>query len=249
MTDKQTTHFGFQEIPVQEKTTRVGEVFQRVAHKYDLMNDVMSLGLHRLWKRFATHLAPIAPGASVLDLAGGTGDLSALFAKKMRYQGRIILSDINPAMLAEGRNRFLNRGVTHPIEYVQANAEQLPFADNSMDLISIGFGLRNVTDKAQALREMARVCKVGGCIMVLEFSQPRLSTLQKCYDSYSFKAIPTLGEWIAKDRESYQYLVESIRKHPDQQALKTMILEAGFDACEVYNLAGGIVAIHKGYLY
>ncbi len=247
--EKPTTHFGYQEIPVQEKVYRVAEVFHSVANKYDLMNDVMSLGMHRLWKRFTIEQSGVRTGQAVLDIAGGTGDLAKEFARKVGKTGRVVLADINEKMLARGRERLMDSGIVGNVEYVQADAENLPFADNTFDCITIAFGLRNVTNKEAALQSMFRVLKPGGKTIVLEFSKPRLPLLNKIYDEYSFKIIPKLGEWICNDRESYQYLVESIRMHPDQETLKSMMLKAGFEDVEYYNLTGGIVALHKGFKY
>lgn len=242
------THFGFQEIPVTEKTEKVAGVFHSVAGKYDLMNDLMSLGVHRLWKKHAINALELHPGQTVLDLAGGTGDLSMLISSRVGAEGKIILADINASMLAQGRDRLLNKGLQN-ISIVQANAECLPFADDSFDRIIMGFGLRNVTDKDAALRSMFRVLKPGGRCMVLEFSKPTFGWLRTLYDQYSFKLLPKLGEWIAKDAASYQYLAESIRMHPDQETLKNMMKTAGFENCTVSNLSGGIVAIHAGFKF
>lgn len=244
-----TTHFGYTEVPVTEKSQRVADVFHSVASKYDLMNDLMSFGLHRLWKRFTLSESQVRAGQTVLDLAGGTGDLAKAFAKKVGKQGLVILADINAKMLAQGRERLLDEGVTGNIRYVQADAECLPFPDNYFDCMTIAFGLRNVTDKAAALRSMQRVLKPGGKILVLEFSKPSIALLANFYDKYSFHVIPKLGEWICGDADSYQYLVESIRMHPDQETLKTMMTDAGFDDVIYHNLTGGIVALHKGYKY
>lgn len=243
-----TTHFGYQEIPRHEKAERVAEVFHSVAQKYDLMNDLMSFGMHRYWKWFTVQQAAIRSGQTILDIAGGTGDLAKQLAKRVGQEGLIILADINEDMLAVGRNRLLNEGLAE-VHYVQANAEMLPFQDNYFDCITIAFGLRNVTDKEAALRSMQRILKPGGCCLVLEFSKPSLSWLNQIYDQFSFKVIPTLGEWVCGDRTSYQYLVESIRMHPDQEMLKQMMLDNGFDEVNYYNLTGGIVALHKGFKY
>ncbi len=243
------TDFGFQEVPVTEKTSKVAEVFSSVAGKYDLMNDLMSLGVHRLWKRFAIDMSGARAGQQVLDLAGGTGDLARRFVEKVGTSGHVYLVDINAAMLNVGRDRLTDLGIINNVTYIQANAENLPFADNSFDVVSIAFGLRNVTHKDTALESMYRVLKPGGQLLVLEFSAPVLPLLQKIYDSYSFNVIPQLGEWITDDKASYQYLVESIRRHPKQEKLKNMMLEAGFDRCEYHNLSGGIVALHRGWKY
>ncbi len=249
MQDNEKTHFGFKEIPASEKVNRVAEVFHSVASKYDLMNDFMSLGMHRLWKRFAISLCGVREGQTVLDLAGGTGDLAREFAKSVGKNGSVVLADINEKMLAEGRARLLDAGIVGNITFVQADAEHLPFPDHYFDCITIAFGLRNVTDKAAALRSMFRVLKPGGKCLVLEFSKPVSPFLNKMYDTYSFNVIPRLGEWVCNDRESYQYLVESIRMHPDQETLKKMMQDAGFEDVEYHNLSGGIVAVHKGLKY
>lgn len=240
------THFGYEQVPAAEKQARVAGVFSSVARRYDLMNDLMSVGVHRLWKRFAVDLAGVRPGERVLDVAGGTGDLTRAFARAAGSQGQVILSDINPAMLGEGRRRLLDSGVSG-VPLVQANAECLPFADASFDCITIGFGLRNVTDKDAALRSMRRCLKPGGRLLVLEFSKPLLDPLSKVYDQYSFKVLPLLGRVVAKDEASYRYLAESIRMHPDQATLKGMMENAGFERVQVYNLTGGIVAVHRGF--
>lgn len=243
-----TTDFGYQTIPLSEKNSRVGEIFQSVAGKYDLMNDLMSFGLHRLWKEFAVQLAQLRKGDSVLDVAGGTGDLIKTFIKHIGPQGKAILLDINAAMLNMGRDRLLNSGLTE-INAIQANAEYLPFTDASFDCLSIAFGLRNVTNKQTALQSMYQVLKPGGRLLVLEFSKPILGILQTLYDRYSFDFLPKLGKWIANDEASYRYLVESIRRHPDQKTLQALILGAGFDECEYYNLSGGIVALHRAWKF
>jgi demethylmenaquinone methyltransferase/2-methoxy-6-polyprenyl-1,4-benzoquinol methylase len=246
---KETTHFGFQDIPVQEKTQRVAEVFAAVAKKYDLMNDVMSFGLHRLWKHFTLEQSGVRLGQKVLDLACGTGDLAKAFVKKVGPTGVVILADINEKMLAEGRRRLTDLGLVGNIQFVQADAESLPFPDDYFDCITIAFGLRNVTNKLNALQSMYRILKPGGRCLVLEFSKPRLSFVNKIYDAYSFNCIPKLGELICKDRESYQYLVESIRMHPSQDELKSLMQTAGFDEVSYHNLTQGIVALHKGFKY
>lgn len=243
-----TTDFGYQNIPAKEKNNRVAEVFQSVAGKYDLMNDLMSLGLHRLWKKFTVELAQLRNGDNVLDVAGGTGDLIKAFMNKIGHEGNAILLDINEAMLNVGRDRLLNSGLTE-VKVIQANAEYLPFAESSFDCLSIAFGLRNVTHKEIALQAMCRVLKPGGRLLVLEFSKPILGVLQTLYDRYSFNFLPKLGAWIANDEVSYRYLVESIRRHPDQKSLQTLILNAGFDECEYYNLSGGIVALHRAWKF
>lgn len=250
MREKSTTDFGFEEIPAAEKQGRVGAVFSSVAQKYDLMNDVMSLGVHHLWKRFTLEMCGLRPGHKVLDIAGGTGDLALKQAQMVGENGHVILADINADMLHRGRDRLIDSGFVKQIEVVQCNAERLPFADNYFDCITIAFGLRNVTDKAAALASMQHTLKPGGRLCVLEFSKPVYQPLDKLYDLYSFKILPRMGELIAGDRDSYQYLAESIRMHPDQMALKKIILEqGGFDEVEVHNLSGGIVALHRAFKY
>ena len=241
-----TTHFGFEQVPVGEKRSRVAGVFDSVASKYDLMNDLMSFGVHRLWKRFVIDLAGVRSGEKVLDVAGGTGDLSREFSKQVGPRGMVVLSDINAAMLAEGRRRLADRGVVD-LPIVQANAEALPFDDGTFDCITIGFGLRNVTDKDKALRSMCRALKPGGRLLVLEFSKPTSEGLSKIYDQYSFKLLPLMGRLVANDEASYRYLAESIRMHPDQATLKSMMEAAGFGRTQVYNLTGGVVAVHRGF--
>jgi demethylmenaquinone methyltransferase/2-methoxy-6-polyprenyl-1,4-benzoquinol methylase len=243
------THFGFSEIPVHEKVERVADVFRSVAGKYDLMNDLMSFGMHRLWKKFTIDQSNVRRGHRVLDVAGGTGDLTREFSKKVGSEGLVVLSDINEKMLAEGREKLIDQGIVGNVEYVQADAENLPFEDNYFHCITIAFGLRNVTNKLNALKSMFRVLQPGGKLLVLEFSKPVLPMLNSFYDKYSFHVIPKLGEWICKDRESYQYLVESIRMHPDQESLKKMMMEAGFEDVKYHNLSGGIVAVHEGLKY
>ena len=245
MTDK-TTHFGFKDVPWEEKQKKVAGVFHSVAQKYDVMNDLMSLGIHRLWKRFTIEMSGVRSGDRVLDLAGGTGDLTAKFSRIVGPNGQVILSDINDSMLKVGRERLVDRGIVGNVEYVQANAECLPFPDNYFNAITIAFGLRNVTDKDKALRSMYRVLKPGSPLLVLEFSKPD-KMLSPIYDAYSFKLLPLMGKLIANDAESYQYLAESIRMHPDQETLKGMMQDAGFERCEYFNLTGGIVALHRGY--
>ncbi len=250
MRQKSTTDFGFEEIPAAEKQGRVGAVFTSVARKYDLMNDVMSFGVHHLWKRFTLEMCGLRPGHKVLDLASGTGDLALKEAQMVGESGQVVLADINAAMLQRGRDRVIDSGFVNRVESVQCNAEMLPFADNHFDCITIAFGLRNVTDKAGALASMQRVLKPGGRLCVLEFSKPVYQPLEKLYDFYSFKLLPRMGELIARDRDSYQYLAESIRMHPDQLALKQIILDqGGFDEVEVHNLSGGIVALHRAFKY
>jgi demethylmenaquinone methyltransferase/2-methoxy-6-polyprenyl-1,4-benzoquinol methylase len=244
MTEK--THFGFEPVTPEEKTRRVRGVFESVAGKYDLMNDLMSAGLHRLWKRFTVDLSGVRKGARVLDIAGGTGDLACLFAERVGASGEVVLTDINGAMLSSGRDRMINEGWLAPA--VQCNAEALPFPDRSFDCISIGFGLRNVTDKQIALAEMRRVLRPGGVAVILEFSQV-WAPLRPVYDWYSFNVLPRLGKLIVDDEASYRYLAESIRVHPDQPALKSMMEAAGFERVEWFNLTGGVVALHRGYVF
>ncbi|HEV2614937.1 MAG TPA: bifunctional demethylmenaquinone methyltransferase/2-methoxy-6-polyprenyl-1,4-benzoquinol methylase UbiE [Gammaproteobacteria bacterium] len=242
-----TTHFGFQEVPVEEKAKRVADVFHTVAERYDLMNDLMSFGLHRLWKNYTLSKSHVRTGQVVLDIAGGTGDLTKGFSKKVGPTGSVYLADINNSMLMMGRNKLIDLGFANNIFYTQANAESLPFKKNHFDCISISFGLRNVTDKNKALRSMYETLKPGGVLLILEFSKPVLPILEKLYDQYSFNIVPKLGELITGSKDSYQYLVESIRKHPDQESLKQMILDAGFEKCEYFNLTGGIVCLHRAY--
>jgi demethylmenaquinone methyltransferase/2-methoxy-6-polyprenyl-1,4-benzoquinol methylase len=241
---EKTTHFGFQQVDVDQKQGLVKGVFDSVASNYDLMNDVMSLGTHRLWKNYTIASSNASKGDKVLDIAGGTGDLAIKFRKKVGDSGKVILSDINGSMLEEGRKSLINHGVID-VDFIQANAESLPFKDNTFDCVSIAFGLRNVTHKNIALKQMHRVLKKGGSLLVLEFSKVENEMLEKIYDAYSFNLIPKLGQFFANDEDSYQYLAESIRKHPDQETLKTMALDAGFGFCEYHNLSGGIVALHK----
>lgn len=246
MSDKQTTHFGYEQVTVDEKAGRVADVFHSVASRYDLMNDLMSGGVHRLWKRFTIEISAVRAGHKVLDIAGGTGDLSYQFAKLVGAEGQVILADINASMLNVGRDRLLDRGLSGNIQFAQADAQYLPFPDNTFDCITIAFGLRNVTDKDMALRSMLRVLKPGGRLLVLEFSKPQNTLLEKVYDTYSFKVLPFMGKLITNDADSYRYLAESIRMHPDQQTLKQMMQEAGFENTEFHNMTGGIVALHKG---
>ena len=242
-----TTHFGYREVPIGEKQKLVGEVFTSVARSYDRMNDLMSLGVHRLWKRYFVGTSGVKRGDAVLDLAGGTGDIAALLSERVGAEGRVVLGDINGDMLRVGRDRLTDRGLVKGIEYVQCNAEKLPFPDRSFDLVTIAFGLRNVTDKPAALREMHRVLKVGGRALVLEFSQVKADWFRPLYDFHSFQVLPRLGKLFAKDAGSYQYLAESIRKHPAQGELRAMMEDAGFARCDYRDLSGGIVAIHSGY--
>lgn len=249
MADKETTHFGYQDVAKEEKAARVADVFHSVAAKYDIMNDLMSGGIHRIWKQLTIEVSRARRGQRILDIAGGTGDLAAKFSKIVGSTGQVILADINNSMLNVGRDKLTDKGIVGNIDYVQANAECLPFPDNYFDCITIAFGLRNVTDKDKALRSMYRVLKPGGQLLVLEFSKPSNPLVAKVYDQYSFKILPKMGAFIANDSESYQYLAESIRMHPDQETLKSMMLDAGFDACEYHNLTGGVVALHKGQKY
>lgn len=242
-----TTDFGYQRIPVEQKTRRVGQVFDSVAARYDLMNDLMSWGIHRLWKQFAVAIASIKRGQRVLDLAGGTGDMTARLARRVGSAGSVILVDINESMLSIGRDRLIDQGIAGTVQYVQANAESLPFPDNTFDVVTIAFGLRNVTHKDQALASMHRVLQPGGRVVILEFSQLVMPLLQRLYDSYSFNVLPGLGKLVVGDAESYRYLLESIRRHPDQETLKRMMESAGFDLIAYYNLSGGIAAVHCGY--
>ncbi|PHS24192.1 MAG: bifunctional demethylmenaquinone methyltransferase/2-methoxy-6-polyprenyl-1,4-benzoquinol methylase UbiE [Methylophaga sp.] len=248
MEDKNTTHFGYKEVPTAEKVKHVAGVFHSVADKYDLMNDLMSMGIHRLWKRFTIHTSGVRRGATVLDIAGGTGDLALKFSKLVGSTGRVILADINASMLNVGRDRLMDEGITDNIDYVQANAECLPFPNNTFDVITIAFGLRNVTDKDAALRSMFRILKPGGRLLVLEFSKPA-EWLTPIYDTYSFKLLPKIGKIFSDDEESYQYLAESIRMHPDQETMKSMMADAGFERCDYHNMSAGIVALHSGYKF
>ena len=247
MKDKGTTDFGYEQVKTEEKAERVRAVFDSVATKYDLMNDLMSFGIHRLWKRYAVELAGLRPGHKVLDLASGTGDLAARFSGLVGPEGLVTMTDINAAMLDQGRARMADRGLIGNVKYVQVDAEAIPFDDNMFDCVTIGFGLRNVTNKQQALNEMFRVLKPGGRALVLEFSHPRGEPLKWAYDIYSFKILPLIGKVVAKDEASYQYLAESIRMHPDQETLREMMQQAGFERCDYHNLTGGVVAVHRGY--
>jgi len=249
MEKNQDTHFGYKTVKAEDKANLVADVFHSVANRYDLMNDLMTLGVHRLWKRYTIELSGIREGQTVLDLAGGTGDLAALMAPRVGKAGKIILSDINDSMLQVGRDRMADKGFIGNIDYVQANAERLPFSDKQFDCVTIAFGLRNVTDKNAALRSIFRVLKPGGRLLILEFSKPTNSLLEKVYDEYSFKVLPKIGEIVTNDAESYRYLAESIRMHPDQQTLKNMVLDAGFEQADVHNIAGGIVALHRGFRF
>ena len=238
------THFGFETVPEEEKAKKVAGVFTSVAAKYDVMNDLMSAGLHRLWKRYAVSVSGVREGQRVLDVAGGSADLSRLFLKKVGVTGQVVLTDINNAMLRVGRDRLLDEGIATPT--TQCDAEHLPFPDNYFDCVSIAFGLRNVTHKDAALREMKRVLKPGGRVIVLEFSKVA-RPLEKAYDLYSFKLLPQMGKLIANDADSYRYLAESIRMHPGQEELKQMMVDAGLERVEYFNLTGGVVAVHRGY--
>ncbi|TSA40870.1 MAG: bifunctional demethylmenaquinone methyltransferase/2-methoxy-6-polyprenyl-1,4-benzoquinol methylase UbiE [Methylococcaceae bacterium] len=244
---KTTTHFGFKEVPVNEKVKLVRGVFDSVAGQYDLMNDLMSLGIHRIWKRVAVQLSQVRMGQCVLDLAGGTGDLTLLFEQKVGLSGQVVLADINSEMLRTGRDRLIDKGLSNRVNFAQVNAECLPFADSTFDCVCIAFGLRNVTNKEAALQSMYRVLKPGGRLIILEFSHPIDGLTEKVYNFYSFNILPKIGKFVAKDEESYRYLAESIRMHPKQSELKTMMEQAGFELCEFYNLTQGIVAVHKGY--
>lgn len=245
----ETTHFGYETVKTGDKVEKVAEVFHSVASKYDMMNDVMSMGVHRLWKRLTIEKSGVRRGHRVLDLAGGTGDLTIKFSKMVGDTGQVILSDINDSMLKVGRARLLDKGIVGNVEYVQGNAECLPFPDNSFDCITIAFGLRNVTDKDTALASMFRVLKPGGRLLILEFSKPVAPGLSPLYDFYSFNLLPFMGKMIANDAESYRYLAESIRMHPDQETLKEMMGNAGFERCDYNNLTGGIVALHRGFKF
>ena len=241
------THFGFKQVDAEKKEGLVAEVFSSVASKYDIMNDVMSFGVHRIWKKIAMGHTGLKKGMRALDIAGGTGDLTIQMSKQVGATGEVIISDINPDMLEQGRRRLIDKGIAGNVKFKVANAEELPFEDNSFNCVTIAFGLRNVTDKDKALKEMRRVLKPGGRLLVLEFSKPVVPGLDKIYDVYSFKILPVMGKLIANDEESYRYLAESIRMHPDQATLKTMMENAGFERCTYHNMTGGIVALHKGF--
>ncbi|MGH8132035.1 MAG: bifunctional demethylmenaquinone methyltransferase/2-methoxy-6-polyprenyl-1,4-benzoquinol methylase UbiE [Steroidobacteraceae bacterium] len=249
MTDERSTDFGFQRVPSRDKARRVRGVFDSVADNYDLMNDLMSAGAHRIWKRFTLALANLRAGQRALDIAGGTGDLAAGLARQVGARGLVVLADINAAMLARGRDRLIDAGLVGNVAYVQADAERLPFPDGIFDCITIGFGLRNLTDKPAALAALRRALKPGGQLLVLEFSHPRVPGLKPLYDAYSFHVLPLLGKLIARDAASYRYLAESIRMHPDQERLLGMMRDAGLEGCRYHNLSGGIVAVHRGYKY
>ncbi|HEV7165484.1 MAG TPA: bifunctional demethylmenaquinone methyltransferase/2-methoxy-6-polyprenyl-1,4-benzoquinol methylase UbiE [Gammaproteobacteria bacterium] len=245
--DRDTTHFGYERVPPAEKAGRVRRVFESVADRYDLMNDLMSFGVHRLWKRFALGQTGLKPGQSALDVAGGSGDLALGMAEQVGETGRVLLTDINAAMLGNGRRRLVDAGLAGNVQYLQVDAEKLPFTAGSFHCITIGFGLRNVTHKETALASMYRALKPGGRLLVLEFSHPVAPGLKSLYDSYSFHVLPWLGRNVAKDEASYRYLAESIRMHPDQETLKGMLQTAGFERCDYFNLSGGIVALHRGH--
>ena len=245
--DDDSTDFGYTRVDREAKAGMVRGVFDSVASRYDLMNDLMSGGVHRLWKRYTIELSAARPGQTILDVAGGTGDLAARFSRLVGPEGQVILADINAAMLSVGRDRLIDKGATGNIEVVQADAQALPFKDNGVDCITIAFGLRNVTDKALALRSMLRVLRPGGRLLVLEFSKPTSALLGKVYDQYSFQILPAMGRLIAQDADSYRYLAESIREHPDQETLLAMMEDAGFGECRYHNMTGGIVALHQGF--
>lgn len=246
---QKTTHFGYQQVDEAQKAHKVGEVFHSVANKYDLMNDLMSFGIHRVWKRYTIDMSGVRKGQRVLDIAGGTGDLAAKFATAVGENGEVVLADINGSMLREGRTRLLDHGIAGNVRFVQANAECLPFPGNYFDLITIAFGLRNVTHIERALKSMYQSLKPGGRLLVLEFSKPVAPGLKPLYDLYSFNVLPVMGKLVANDEASYRYLAESIRMHPDQETLKEMMQQAGFEHCEYFNLSGGIVALHRGYKF
>jgi demethylmenaquinone methyltransferase/2-methoxy-6-polyprenyl-1,4-benzoquinol methylase len=247
MSTKESTHFGFKEVPVKEKAGHVAQVFHSVAAKYDLMNDLMSGGVHRLWKQYTIEMSGVRSGHYVLDIAGGTGDLAAKFSRLVGEKGLVVLADINESMLNVGRDKLTDKGLAGNLRFSQADAQFLPFADNTFDCITIAFGLRNVTDKDLALQSMLRVLKPGGRLLVLEFSKPTNLGFSKLYDLYSFKILPKIGRAVAGDEDSYRYLAESIRMHPDQETLKSMMETAGFSNVSYHNLTGGVVALHKGF--
>jgi demethylmenaquinone methyltransferase/2-methoxy-6-polyprenyl-1,4-benzoquinol methylase len=245
MSDK-TTHFGYETVDAKEKAGRVAGVFHSVADNYDLMNDLMSAGIHRLWKHMTIEMSGVRKGHKVLDIAGGTGDLAAKFSKIVGSEGSVVLADINESMLKVGRDRLIDRGITENVTFSQADAQYLPFPDNTFNVITIAFGLRNVTDKDMALRSMLRVLRPGGKLLILEFSKPTSSLLSKIYDTYSFNVLPRLGKVFANDSDSYKYLAESIRMHPDQSTLLRMLDSAGFENTDFHNMTGGVVALHRG---
>ena len=243
---EKTTHFGYETVDAKEKAGRVAGVFHSVADNYDLMNDLMSAGIHRLWKHMTIEMSGVRKGHKVLDIAGGTGDLAAKFSKIVGSEGSVVLADINESMLKVGRDRLIDRGITENVTFSQADAQYLPFPDDTFDVITIAFGLRNVTDKDMALRSMLRVLKPGGKLLILEFSKPTSSLLSKIYDTYSFNVLPRLGKIFANDSDSYKYLAESIRMHPDQSTLLHMLDSAGFENTDFHNMTGGVVALHRG---
>ena len=243
---EKTTHFGYETVDAKEKAGRVAGVFHSVADNYDLMNDLMSAGIHRLWKHMTIEMSGVRKGHKVLDIAGGTGDLAAKFSKIVGSEGSVVLADINESMLKVGRDRLIDRGITENVTFSQADAQYLPFPDNTFNVITIAFGLRNVTDKDMALRSMLRVLKPGGKLLILEFSKPTSSLLSKIYDTYSFNVLPRLGKVFANDSDSYKYLAESIRMHPDQSTLLRMLDSAGFENTDFHNMTGGVVALHRG---
>ncbi len=247
MEAEEKTHFGYQEVKADEKAGKVGEVFHSVAGKYDVMNDLMSFGVHRVWKAFTIEQSGVRYGQKVLDIAGGTGDLTAKFSRRVGPDGEVYLADINSSMLNVGRDKLTDNGIVNNVRYVQANAEALPFPEDYFDCVTIAFGLRNVTDKQKAIESMYHVLKPGGRLLILEFSKPVLPALSKAYDVYSFKALPIMGKIVANDSESYRYLAESIRMHPDQETLKGMMETAGFEKTVYHNLTGGVVTLHKGF--
>lgn len=246
MTDNSKTHFGYQKVDTEDKARKVAAVFDSVADNYDIMNDLMSFGIHRIWKRYALELTGVRPGHRVLDLAGGTGDLAIRLQQMVGADGEVVICDINNSMLRAGRERLVNQGLIGNVRYVQANAEKLPFENNSLDCVTMAFGLRNVTDKDAALRSIFGALKPGGRLLVLEFSKPK-AWLKPLYDAYSFTALPLMGKLVARDEASYRYLAESIRMHPDQPTLRAMFEGAGFERCDYFNLSAGVVAVHRGF--
>lgn len=247
--NEETIDFGYKQVQKDKKVAMVADVFDSVAKKYDIMNDLMSFGIHRIWKRFTIDASGARTGHRVLDLAGGTGDLAAKFSRIVGDTGQVVLADINHSMLNVGKEKLTNMGIIGNIDYVQANAEELPFLDNHFDLITIAFGLRNVTDKSKALASMFRVLKPGGRLLVLEFSKPTTESLSKLYDVYSFHVLPQMGQLVVNDAESYKYLAESIRMHPDQETLEQMMVDVGFEHTSYTNMTGGIVALHRGFKF